>query len=347
MGARFHDALSKILLEPIIENAENLRDVFDDILRRVGKALEPIEEFLTQVGDNFDELWEDHISPFVDNISSGLGNTIGTICEVYEQSLKPILDEMGESWDILWEEHIKPFADKFSEEFGGIMDTLNELWVIYLEPYIEWLSVYVLPIVVQILNTIWKVVCRVLGGIFDVLGELMRVLGGVIDFLVGVFTFDWERAWSGLKDIVLGVIWAIDDAISAVLESIGDLITGIMDIGKIEFGDYDIFSNMKQATKVANSILSIPGLNGHAIGGVIAPRNPHLVVVGDNNNENEVISPISTMKQAFTEAIRENNMSLSGTSGGTINIQSDLYMNGRVAATSTNTINLRDNKVRG
>jgi hypothetical protein len=45
--------------------------------------------------------------------------------------------------------------------------------------------------------------------------------------------------------------------------------------------------------------------NGYARGTVVPPNKPHLAWFGDNKQEPEIVSPISTMKQAFAEAMIE------------------------------------------
>lgn len=52
--------------------------------------------------------------------------------------------------------------------------------------------------------------------------------------------------------------------------------------------------------------------NGYARGTVVPPNRPHLAWFGDNTQEPEIVSPVSTMKQAFTEAMLE----LGGNYGG-------------------------------
>lgn len=56
----------------------------------------------------------------------------------------------------------------------------------------------------------------------------------------------------------------------------------------------------------------VPGL---ATGSVIPPNREFLAVLGDNKTETEVVSPLSTMKQAMLEALKE-----SGGAGGNITI---------------------------
>ena len=45
--------------------------------------------------------------------------------------------------------------------------------------------------------------------------------------------------------------------------------------------------------------------NGYARGTVVPPNRPHLAWFGDNKQEPEIVSPVSTMKQAFMEAMIE------------------------------------------
>lgn len=56
-----------------------------------------------------------------------------------------------------------------------------------------------------------------------------NVLSGVIDFVAGIFTGDWERAWSGL----LGIVESISNGMTAIfggtIDSIRGLINGLID----------------------------------------------------------------------------------------------------------------------
>lgn len=63
---------------------------------------------------------------------------------------------------------------------------------------------------------------------------------------------------------------------------------------------------------------------GYANGTVVPPNKPHLALFGDNTKEPEIVSPISTMKQAFTEAMIE----MGGNFGGS-NTEVVLEIDGR------------------
>lgn len=60
-------------------------------------------------------------------------------------------------------------------------------------------------------------------------------------------------------------------------------------------------------------------VKGHATGTVVSPSHKYLAMLGDNNYEPEVVSPISTMKRAFTEAMGD----INATNTGNITLQID------------------------
>ena len=119
-------------------------------------------------------------------------------------------------------------------------------------------------------------------------GALGAIVGGVIGFAIG-----------GPAGALIGI--TIGATLTIKLTDV--LFEGFSDIKKYNpnftgFGpDYSwMFKS------------SVPGL---ATGSVIPPNRKFLAVLGDNKTETEVVSPLSTMKQAMLEALQE-----SGAGGG-------------------------------
>ena len=65
-----------------------------------------------------------------------------------------------------------------------------------------------LPVVGVILVGAFHEIAIVIEGFAGVVTGITTVLQGVIDFIVGIFTGDWDRAWTGIKEIFSGV-WTI------------------------------------------------------------------------------------------------------------------------------------------
>ena len=133
---------------------------------------------------------------------------------------------------------------------------------------------------------------------------------GIIDFLTGVFTGDWEKAWTGIKEIVLGIL----DAISGVFEGFIDgLIEGITNLGNAIndlFGKdnkkkntYTLNTNSKINLKNQAKNINIPQMKAFANGGVLS--SPTVGLMGEYSgasNNPEIVTPQSLMKETMEDA---------------------------------------------
>ena len=63
----------------------------------------------------------------------------------------------------------------------------------------------------------------------DLVTNFWNALSGLLDFLTGVFTGDWERAWTGLKDFVSGIFGLIWNLINDKLIMIKGFISNTLD----------------------------------------------------------------------------------------------------------------------
>ena len=100
-------------------------------------------------------------------------------------------------------EEIKAWLAGFNEWLQGVFAT-------------DWTEVFG-PVLGNVLNGFFSL----LKGIWD---GVYQVLNGVIDFIQGIFTGNWEQAWSGVQQIVSGV-WS---NITGLITGACDLIEGIL-----------------------------------------------------------------------------------------------------------------------
>lgn len=131
---------------------------------------------------------------------------------------------------------------------------------------------------------------------------------------------------TGFKGFVNGLIGFVESfvnffirGINRVIEAVNSMSFTVPDwvplIGGNNFG-----FNLKKVTEV-----SLPRL---AQGSVVPPNREFMAILGDNKRETEVVSPLSTMKQAFLETMQE-----SGGSDRTITVVVNL--DGKVVARNT------------
>lgn len=100
-------------------------------------------------------------------------------------------------------EEIKAWLAGFNEWLQGVFAT-------------DWTEIFG-PVLGNVLNGFFALVKGIWDGVY-------QILNGVIDFIQGIFTGNWEQAWSGVQEIVSGV-WS---NITGLITGACDLIEGIL-----------------------------------------------------------------------------------------------------------------------
>lgn len=228
--AKFVVDLKSILLQPIIDNAQKIKQTIENVMKPVQKVTGVIAEAFTYVGDKWNEVYDGHIHPLMESIKTGLSDTFGKFLDVYNTYVVPVLDRLATRFQELWNTHLKPFVDNVAGLISSIADVLTVFWNNVLKPCIDWIVENVVPVIVPIIETIYNVVMDVWGTIADVIGGIIKALKGLLDFIVGIFTGDWDKAWQGIKDF-FGGIW---DAIKGIFEGVWNVIKDVFK-GAIEW----------------------------------------------------------------------------------------------------------------
>ena len=158
----------------------------------------------------------------------------------------------------------------------------------------------------------------------QLIDNLKQTFKGLLDFIVGVFTNDAERAGEGLQNLVHGLA-------NTVLTIIGSLVNFVImglnwmieKINSIEF-DVPDWVPLIGGKSLSPSIPSIKewDIPQLAQGAVIPPNREFLAVLGDQKSGTNIETPLSTMVDAFKQAINETGMG-GGRSGGDIVLQID------------------------
>ena len=176
---------------------------------------------------------------------------------------------------------------------------------------------------------IQSVATSVWGIIQSVATTVWSIIGPPIETVWGTFQSVGEKAWAGLQTIGETFNRIVINPIKSSVEWILEKVEWVL--GKIG-GIKDFLGGIgdKVGGTISGVVDSIKGIFGAANGAVVEPNDPHLVMVGDNRREQEVISPLSTIRQAVSEAI-----SASGGFGSRGPINLVLEINGREFARAT------------
>ena len=317
-GQMLRDSIN-LLLVPLQENAELIKQTIEN-------TLQPIETVITAIADAWqiamDELiamYDAHIKPFFDSLTNGLSEILTVFLNAYNSYIVPVLDQLAAKISEVMAGPVGDAIHNAIELIGKIVDVLKLLWESVLVPLVKFIIGNVAPQIASALSVVGNVFLELFASVAEVVAGILKALGGVIDFIVGVFTGDWKRAWEGVKNIFKGVLEALVGIakvpINGVIALINGMIRGIISGVNTAIG---VLNHLK--IKVPNWVPKIGGSTwGFTIPTITAPQIPYLAkgtvvprnagefaaILGDNKREAEVVSPLSTMKQAMLDALRE------------------------------------------
>lgn len=291
----------------------------EPLISGVRKVLEPLKDVVAAIGEALAEIWEEVALPFAKWI--------------IEQAVPKILEWLGSFFNFLAEH--KEFVKAFIEVIAA-------LWLAF--------KAY----------TIVQGAISVFKGLLGTLTPLKLVLALIIPLVAGVIS-----AWKDMSTLerVVSVLGLLVTAAAAAAIAVGALQSawslGIA-AAAIVAGVIAITASINSATKRANSTGAISGnisdysssysaasysaarIPELADGAVISPNNEFLAILGDQKSGVNIETPLSTMKQAFREALAE-----SGGGGRGSVSPSDVYIDGSKLARITWSYNQNEDSRRG
>lgn len=244
----------------------------------------------------------------IDSGISMVADKIKSFVDSSKEKISELWNKFKENWFV--QDMIGRF-ETIKETFGNFITNLKDKWAGFVENLQSrkdtigkiWDAILK---VVQLFAIKWQFIIQIVIGamapfaeaVGNIITHIIDILGGLVDFIAGVFTGDWERAWNGIKEIFRG-LW---NALLDIFEGVINMIIGGLNAINVDVPDW------------------IPLIGGKHFGfqfeekhfpraatGTVIPRQSREfpVIVGDNNRETEVISPLSTIKQALKEALQE------------------------------------------
>lgn len=261
------------------------------------------------IGDSFRTLWEicstlwfsigkpmwDLISHVIGEVAGIFSGHMGDIVSFFGQATAGISDT--------WTNHLKPV-------FDAIGDFLNN----FLVPVFKFaFDVVIGPLVSNVFDTIQKLWTGTLKPVFD----------GICDFLLGVFTGDWNKALTGILNIVTGIFNGIKTAVQKPMDLVKDIVASAVDFILDKFNFNWEFPKLKLPHFSINGSFSLSppsvptlGIDWYAKGGIledptafgINPATGNVMVGGEAGPE--AVAPIETLQQYVGEAVAGQNAKL-------------------------------------
>ena len=261
-----------------IENdGEEIGEFFDNLQVMAADTFDTVGQVFSDIGTTLSDWWNSEGGAEIfQNVCDALLNVGTTIMNLWNEWIMPVWNFISGLVQDAWNNCLGPVFDVFGPVFTNIFNAVGAVF-----------------------STVFSIIGVVIGGILD-------ALGGLIDFITGIFSGDWEKAWTGIGNFFKGIwegVWSvikgfinlIIDGLNLLWSAIYTVISGIVNaisgvasfIGSIFGQDWSF--DMPEDPPL------IPKL---ATGGIVTA--PTLAVVGDNpgagSGDPEVVSPLSKLQ---------------------------------------------------
>lgn len=317
------DIWSQSLVDWVNGDGATIQEFFSNLQLMAADIMSTVGMIFEDIGTTLISWWDESGADTFQKICDAFNDVKTTLMNLWNKWVKPIWDAVVDIVQDAWENCLQPIFEKLLGLFSKIGEMLSTLWTNIISPLVNKIVDVVAPLIKNVFEKFIKPVFHdFFNTVKNVVSHIIDALGGLLDFFTGLFSGDLEKAMSGLFDFASGLINSIIDLINGLISgiytgviSIANTIGGLIkDIGSnfgLEWG-WEIPSLPPQISHV-NMQLSAPSHGGssgripaYATGTVVpAHFGEYLAVLGDNKREPEVVSPLSTMKQALAEVLSE------------------------------------------
>lgn len=285
------EAFRQVLLE-IFDAFKSLLNAVLPILQKLVNSVLPVLQKLLQAVFTI-------ISKVAEIIMNVLVWALELVVDVLDM-LMPIIEMICDFLDTIIT-LLEPILDIIMSLIDAVMDLIK--------PLLELISDILKPIM-SIINVLVDMLGNQLGGAFEFVGNIVSSitngpLAGLLDFLQqiisfisAVFTGDWETAWKSLGNIPIAIINAIIGAFESLINFFVNAINSIT----AALSSLWTWIGIPAIPEIPQ--VSFGRLSYLAEGGYIGKNKPTPVVIGDNMQEGEIVSPISKMRETMIDALR-------------------------------------------
>ena len=201
VGLKFVRDIEKLIVTPVTQNVDKIKTAFENILLPIRIVMDTIHQSVKDTFTKINAVYDKHIAPFFDSIAQGISEIVGTLLDGFNTYVAPVLQGLATDFDGTWKDSVQPALNGIIELLGSVFDLLKVLWENLLQPILNWAVKNAMPIIASLIKNTGDDFNWVLGVISGVISETAKLLKGLIDFLTGVFSGDWKKAFSGLKEI--------------------------------------------------------------------------------------------------------------------------------------------------
>lgn len=220
IGLKFVRDIEKLIVTPVTQNVDKIKTAFENILAPIQIVLDTIHQSVKNTFTKINAVYDKHIEPLFDSVTQGISDVAGTFLDAFNTYIAPVLKDLATEFDGTWKRHVQPALDGIIDLLGSVADLVKVLWKNILQPFINWVVKNIMPILAPIIKKLGDKFLDLLTAVSDVVKGITKVLKGLIDFLTGIFSGDWQKAFSGLKQVVSGFKTAFSAAWKFIKDNI-------------------------------------------------------------------------------------------------------------------------------
>lgn len=267
-----------------------------------------VYKYWDEISAFFKGVWE-KISAFFVGIWEGIKEIFGPAIQWFNDNIITPLVTFFEG-----------MGERIAAVFEGCWIIIQAVWKIVS----EWFDQNVIQPVVTFFKNLGEDISRIFKEAWDVIKPIWNAVAGwfnqhVIQPIVKFFTSAWDKIKNAFvtafeaisafaKSIFNGVISMVEGIVNRVIKAINGIIGGF---NKVVTWAAGVIGKDWGGVALLPEV-HLPRL---AEGTVVPANREFLAMLGDNKRETEIVSPLSTMKQALKEALKESGM------GGNMNVQ--------------------------
>ena len=241
IGSKLGGDLFKGLERIVTDNAPKLSSSLQGALDAIAPVFETIEKAVNRFGDAFSRVYDEHVSPFIATLSSGISQIVSVFLDSFDNNVTPALQRFSDGFEDVYNNHIGPAIDSLSQAFGGLVDVLKQVWEDNMQPFAEFLA-----------DTFGISI----GEVADVLGgailEALKILADTVKVVSDAFVAfsDWCKDNREIVSAMATAIGLVSTAWEGIkfmswAEQAGGLAAGI---GKLSGAFTDLVSAVKGLT---------------------------------------------------------------------------------------------------
>lgn len=294
--------------------------ILDDLKSFVDGEGSLIGTMFESAGIDAEEMRE-KIEGIAASLSSLFSSLVGVISELWS-ALGPLFSGALESALTAGATLLESLISLLSSLLSGlepVIDSISGLISDYLAPALEalasaaaavigWLTDLTAGGFFEKIADLIDFIAVPLEAILSVIGDVFAAFEGMTDFLAGVFTGDWESAWTGLANRFIGIVNGVIDGAEGMVNT---LISGL---NSITSGLSSLWTWLGIPAIPEIPEVSWGNISYLAEGGYVGANSPTPAIIGDNSSEGEIVAPESKLFEGVTEALR----AFTGSQGGGI-----------------------------